>query len=142
MFWHKNDRTTAVGCLPLLVSSTIRNLKVMKMLVDVKAALNPISPKVISKLQIAQEERKVTNRFQGVNPSRSHPKGKIMLPITFGGELNYQTEKIVFHVVKPPLSIQWDPWTPSPGKIHGGIPLCLQHPEDAWASRSHFHPIR
>lgn len=26
---------------------------------------------------------------------------------------------------------QWDPWTPSSGKIHGGIPLCLQHFEDS-----------
>ena len=34
------DRTTAVGCLPLLVSPTIRNLKVNKMLVDGGAGLN------------------------------------------------------------------------------------------------------
>ena len=37
------DRTTAVGCLPLLVSPTIRNLKVTKMLVDGRAGLNLIS---------------------------------------------------------------------------------------------------
>ena len=36
-------RTTAVGCLPLLVSPTIRNLKVTKMLVDGGAELNLIS---------------------------------------------------------------------------------------------------
>ena len=41
--------------------------------------------------------------FQGVNPGRSHPKGKIMLSVTFGGELNYRTEKIVFDVVELPL---------------------------------------
>ena len=41
--------------------------------------------------------------FQGVNPGRSHPKGKITLPVTFGGELNYRTEKIVFDVVDLPL---------------------------------------
>ena len=45
------DRTTAVGCLPLLVSPTIRNLKVTKMPVDGGAGLNLISPAVISKLQ-------------------------------------------------------------------------------------------
>ena len=44
------DRTTAVGCLPLLVSQTIRNLKVTNMLVDGGAGLNMIFPKVISKL--------------------------------------------------------------------------------------------
>ena len=31
--------TTAVGCLPLLVSPTIRNLKVTKMLVDGRAGV-------------------------------------------------------------------------------------------------------
>ena len=58
-----HDSTTAVGCLPLLVSPTIRDLKVTKMLVDGEAGLNLISPKVISKLQIAEEELKVTGTF-------------------------------------------------------------------------------
>ena len=44
------DRTTAVGSLPLLVSPTIRNLKITKMLVDGRAGLNLISSKVINKL--------------------------------------------------------------------------------------------
>ena len=66
--------------------------------------MNLISPKVISKLQIANEELKVTGTFHGINPDRCHPKGKITLPMTFGGELNYQIEKIVFDVVDLPLS--------------------------------------
>ena len=41
--------------------------------------------------------------FQGVNPGRSHPKGKITLLVTFGGELNYRTKKVVFDVVDLPL---------------------------------------
>ena len=69
------------------------------MLVDSGARLNLISPKVISKLQIAEEELKVMGTFQGINPDRSQPKGKITLPVTFGGELNYRTEKVVFDVV-------------------------------------------
>ena len=96
-------RTIAVGCLPLLVSPTIRNLKVTKMLVDGGAGLNLISPKVISTLQIPEEELEVTGMFQGVNPGRSHPKGKITLQVPFGGQLNYRTEKIVFDVVELPL---------------------------------------
>ena len=79
------DRTTAIGCLLLLVSPTIRNLKVTKMLVYGGAGLNLISPKVINKLQIADEELKVTGSFQWINPGRSHPKGKITLPVTFWG---------------------------------------------------------
>jgi hypothetical protein len=50
------DHTTAVGCLPLLVSPTIRNLQVMKMLVDGGAGLNLISPEVIKWLQIPDED--------------------------------------------------------------------------------------
>ena len=46
------DRTTAVECLPLLVSPTIRNLKVTKMLVDGRADPNLISLVVIKRLQI------------------------------------------------------------------------------------------
>ena len=88
------DRTTTTGCLLLLVSPIIRNLKVTKMLVDGRAGLNLISPTVISKLQIGEEELEVTCMFQGVNPGRSHPKGKIMLPVTFGGELNYRLRRL------------------------------------------------
>ena len=65
------DRTTAVGCLPLLVSPTIRNLKVTKMLVDSGAGLNLISPIVIKRLQIPDGDLEETGTFQGVNPGRS-----------------------------------------------------------------------
>jgi hypothetical protein len=73
------------------------------MLVDGGAGLNLMSPKVVSKLQIPDEELKVTGTFQGINPNRSHPKGEITLPVTFGGELNYRTENLVFDVVELPL---------------------------------------
>ena len=118
--------TTAVGCFPFLVSLTIRNLKVTKMLVDRGVGLNMISPAVISKLQIGEEKLEVTCTFQGVNPGRGCPKGNITLLVTFGGELNYRTKKIVFDVVDLPL-----PYNGSLGKFHGSIPLCLQHLEDA-----------
>lgn len=61
--------------VPLLVSPTIRNLKVTKILVDGGAMLNLISPKVISGLKTAEKELEITGTFQGVNPDRSHPKG-------------------------------------------------------------------
>ena len=50
------DITTTVGCLPLLVSPTIHNLKVTKMLVDGGAGLNLISPDVIKRLQIPDKD--------------------------------------------------------------------------------------
>ena len=70
--------------MPLLVCPAIRNIKVTKMLVNGGAGLNLISPAVINKLQIGEEELEVTGTFQGINPDRSHPKGKITLPVTFG----------------------------------------------------------
>jgi hypothetical protein len=38
-----------------------------------------------------------------VNPGRAQPKAKITLPVTFGSELNYRTEKVTFNVIKIPL---------------------------------------
>ncbi|SPT21169.1 unnamed protein product [Triticum aestivum] len=97
------DRTTAVGCLPMLVSPTIRNLKVTKMLVDGGAGLNLISSAVLRKLQIPDGELEETGTFQGINPGRSKPKGKVTLPVTFGSELNFRTEKVTFDVADIPL---------------------------------------
>ena len=86
-----------------MVSPTIRNLKVTKMLVNGGAGLNLISPAVIEKLQIPDEDLEETGTFQGVNPGRSQPKGKVKLPMMFGGELNYRTERIAFDVAEIPL---------------------------------------
>ena len=82
---------------------TILNLKVTKVLVDGGAGLNLISPAVIKRLQIPDGDLKETGTFQGVNPGRSQPKGKVTLPVTFGGELNYRMERIVFDVAEIPL---------------------------------------
>ena len=68
----------------MLVSPTIRNLKVTKVLVDGGAGLNLVSPAVIKKLQIPDGDLEETGTFQGVNAGRSQPKGKITLPVTFG----------------------------------------------------------
>jgi len=76
---------------------------VTKMLVDGGAGLNLISPDVINRLQIPDEDLKEIGSFQGVNPGRYQPKGKITLPVTFGGGLNFRTEKVVFDVAKIPL---------------------------------------
>ena len=86
-----------------MVSPTIRNLKVTRILVDDGAGLNLILPAVVKKLQIPDGDLEETGTFQGVNPGRSQPKGKITLPVTFGGELNHKTERIVFDVAEIPL---------------------------------------
>ena len=86
-----------------MVSPTIRNLKVTKMLVDSGAGLNLISLVVIKRPQIPDGDLEETGTFQGVNPGRSQPKGKVRLPVTFGGELNYRMERIVFDVAEIPF---------------------------------------
>ena len=62
-----------------------------------------ISHVVVKRLQIPDGDLEETGTFQGVNPGRSQPKGKVTLPVTFGGELNYRTERIVFDVAEIPL---------------------------------------
>ena len=89
----------------MLVSPTIRNLKVTKVLVDGGAGLNLISPTMIKKLQIPDGDLEETGTFQGVTPGMSQPKGKVTLPVSFGGELNYRTERIVFDLQKHNLLI-------------------------------------
>ena len=86
-----------------MVSTIIRNLKVTKMLVDGGASLNLISPIVIKRLHIPDGDLEETSMFQGVNPGRSQPKGKVTLPVTFAGELNYRTEGVVVDVAEIPL---------------------------------------
>ena len=59
----------------MLVSPTIRNLKVTKVLVDGGDGLKLISPAVIERLQIPDGDLEETGTFQGVNLGRSQPKG-------------------------------------------------------------------
>ena len=87
-----------VGVLPLVVSPIINNVVVSNMLVDGGASLNLISTKLMSKLQITEEQLLPTGPFQGVNPGTTQPLGKILLPVTFGMREKYRTESIMFDV--------------------------------------------
>src|SRR4051812_9398451 len=84
----------------MLVSPTVRNLKVTKMLVDGGVGLNLTSSAVLRKLEVPDSELEETGTFQGINPGRSKPKGKITLPVTFGSELNF---RVTFDVADFPL---------------------------------------
>jgi len=50
------------------------------MLVDGGAGLNLISPKVVRKLQIHDEELKAMGTFYGINPDRIGPRGRSLCP--------------------------------------------------------------
>ena len=73
------------------------------MVVDGGADLNLISSIVVKRLQIPDGDFEETGTFQWVNPGRSQPKGKVTLPVTFGGELNHRTERIIFDVAEIPF---------------------------------------
>ena len=89
--------------LPLIVSPTIQNVKVTKMLVDGGAGLNLLSAKLLKKLQIPHSRLSPTGAFQGVNHGVTQPLGQITLPVTFGDRNNFRTENIAFGVADTPL---------------------------------------
>ena len=78
----------------MVVCPIINTVVVSKMLVDGGAGLNLISATLMEKLQITEEQLKPTGPFQGVNPGTTQPRGKIVLPVTFGTRENYRTEKL------------------------------------------------
>ena len=97
------DRTSGVGILPLVVSPTINNTKVTKMLVDGGAGINLLSARVFARLQVPAGRLRPTGTFQGVNPGVTQPLGQIELPVTFGTADNFRTENVVFDVSDTPL---------------------------------------
>jgi hypothetical protein len=97
------DRTTGVGVLPLVVSPTINNTRVTKMLVDGGAGLNLLSARVFKQLQVPAGRLCPTGTFQGIIPGATQPLGKVELPVTFGTPANFRTENVVFDVAEIPL---------------------------------------
>ncbi|KAI4991940.1 hypothetical protein ZWY2020_040326 [Hordeum vulgare] len=111
------DRITVGGCMSLLVSPRIHNLRVMKMLVDSGVGLNLISPNVIKRMQIPDMDIKEMDSFEGVARGRSQLKGKITLPVTFGRQLNFMIERVIFDVAKMSLSYNGILGRPALGKF-------------------------
>jgi hypothetical protein len=87
----------------LVVSPTINNVKVTKMLVDGGSGLNLISAKLLRQLQIPTGRLRPTGAFQGVSPGVTLPLGQVTLPVTFGTPANFRTESVVFDVADTPL---------------------------------------
>lgn len=86
-----------------MVSPTINNVKVTKMLVDGGAGLNLLSAKLLKQLQIPAGHLRPTGTFQGVNPGVTRPLGQVTLPVTFGTPANFRTESVTFDVADIPL---------------------------------------
>ena len=88
------------GRYPLLVSPTIREVRLNRVLVDGGSSLNILFLKTFDQMGLARSELKPSMApFHGVIPGASSaPIGQITLPVTFGTMENYRTEYMQFKV--------------------------------------------
>jgi hypothetical protein len=93
----------SAGQLPLLVSSTISNVKMYHVLIDGGAALNLISLAAFKKVQIPMGKLQPSRPFFGVGPVLVTPRCCISLPVTFMTAENFRTERVLFDVVEVSL---------------------------------------
>ena len=92
------DCTVGLGVLPLVMSPTIQNLAVSKMLVDGGSGLNLLSINAMETLQIPLYRLQPTGAFQGANQGLTHPLGQITLSVTFREPKNFRTKDITFDI--------------------------------------------
>ena len=96
------DFIPRTGRYPLLVSPTIRDVKLNRVLVDGRSSLNILFLKTFDQMDLPRSElRPSTAPFHGVIPGvSSTPIGQITLPVTFGTPENYCTEYMQFEVAE------------------------------------------
>jgi hypothetical protein len=82
----------------MVVTPTICNLGVGRVLVDGGAGLNLLSPEVFHKMQIGERKLLPSMPFYGVTDGKMIPLGQVELPVTFGERDNFRTENVVFDV--------------------------------------------
>jgi hypothetical protein len=87
------------GQLPLIISSTISNIKLYHILINGGAALNLISLVVFKKLQILMLKLSLSHPFSRVG-SMLVLRGFISLSVTFGTPENFHTESVLFDVAQ------------------------------------------
>ncbi|XP_025825153.1 uncharacterized protein LOC112900508 [Panicum hallii] len=85
-----------VGTLPVVVTPTICNLGVGRVLVNGGAGLNLLSPEMFHKMQIGERKLLPSMPFYGVTDGKTISLGQVELPVTFGEWDNFRTENIVF----------------------------------------------
>jgi hypothetical protein len=86
------------GKLALVVSPTIYNVKMKRVLVDGGASLSIISPAAFDALKAPGMKLQPSLPIIGVTPGHTWPLGHIDLPVTFGGSANFRTERVNFDV--------------------------------------------
>src|SRR5438128_9990143 len=87
-----------VGRLPIVVTPTIRNIKVGRVLIDGGSGLNILSPRLFEKMQIPHATLRPSMPFYSISPGASTSLGQVDLAVTFGSPDNFRTEMVTFDV--------------------------------------------
>ena len=97
------DTTAGLGLLPLIVSPTIHNVKIGRVLIDGGAGPCLIQLAAYEKLQLPTCRLMPTRPLLGLGNDPIWPQGQVILPVTFGTRDNYRTESITFDVAETEL---------------------------------------
>ena len=94
------DIVPKLGRYPLLVTPTIREVKLNRVLVDGGSSLNILFLKTYDQMGFSRSKMEpCAAPFHGVIPGASAtPVGQITLPVTFGTSENYRIEYMQFKV--------------------------------------------
>ncbi len=132
-FSEEDHLKTAVipGRYPIVVEPTIRNIKVVRVLIDGGSSINLLFASTLDAMGVPRSELTPTDQpFHGITPqSSSKPMGKITLPVTFGQANNFRTEHITFDVA------EFDTC-----EVHGRMSLRVSSAQDARAEGNNHHP--
>nr|ABG66060.1 retrotransposon protein, putative, unclassified [Oryza sativa Japonica Group] len=99
--FDQSDHPTVLsrgGKLALVVSPTIHNVKMKRVLVDGGDSLSIISPASFDALKAPGMKLQPSLSIIGVTPGHMWPLGHVELPVTFGDSTNFRTERIDFDV--------------------------------------------
>nr|ABA94156.1 retrotransposon protein, putative, unclassified [Oryza sativa Japonica Group] len=86
------------GQIAMVVSLTVCNVKLGRVLIDGGAALNILSPAAFDAIKAPGMVLRPSQPIIGVTPGHTWPLGHINLPVTFGGSANFRTERVNFDV--------------------------------------------
>nr|CAE75910.1 OSJNBb0115I21.13 [Oryza sativa Japonica Group] len=86
------------GQIAMVVSPTVCNVKLGRVLIDGGAALNILSPAAFDAIKVPGMVLRPSQPIIGVTPGHTWPLGHIDLPVTFGGSANFRTERVNFDV--------------------------------------------
>nr|AAT93943.1 putative polyprotein [Oryza sativa Japonica Group] len=86
------------GQIAMVVSPTVCNVKLGRVLIDGGAALNILSSAAFDAIKAPGMVLRPSQPIIGVTPGHTWPLGHIDLPVTFGGSANFRTERVNFDV--------------------------------------------